>query len=68
MTEKMRKVFDQRGGGYVLAYNVAVDNSFRMEFFETKELAMQKAGELKNVEYIGLSAIWKVQDYHEWIF
>lgn len=66
LKEEARKEFRFMGDGYILSYSVAIDNSFREEFFETEEEAKKKAEELKNTEYIGLSSIKKAYEY--WIF
>ena len=63
-----KQTFKERGDGYLLSYNMAMDNSFRTEFLKTKEEAEAKAKELKDKEYIGLNSFQKVQEYYEWQF
>lgn len=63
-----KQTFEEKGDGYLLSYKMAMDNSFRTEFFKTKEEAEARAQELKDKEYIGLNSIPKVQEYYEWQF
>lgn len=59
------KVFIGRGDGYLLSYNIAIDNSFRTEFFGTRAEAVARAEELRGREYIGVNSIQAVNDYWE---
>jgi hypothetical protein len=60
-------MFLEGRNGYVLSYDFAYDNTHRKEFFHSKEDALKKAEELKEKDYVGLTSIESVTDYHEWV-